>query len=119
MDSSTGRPLIMPMDRAWAKRAVFSRLVMPRSPMRTRHQASTRPRKAGLTAKARPTTTTMAKITHSTGSAALRPRPRESSPPATPVSSPPREVYTSLNTGSTRTSSTPITASISTSSTAG
>ena len=39
-------------------------------------------------------------------------RPSNSSPPATPVSCPPREAYTSLNTGSTCVSSTTITTSI-------
>ena len=119
MDRSSGRPLAIPMAMAWASRALFIRRETPLSPRHRRQAASTSPRKDSTPAKAAKNPTATASTTHSTGMAASNPRPRASSPPATPVSRPPREAYTSSKMGSTRTSSTAITSSISTNITAG
>ena len=78
-----------------------------------------RARNEGTAAKAAKNATISTSTTHSTGIAASSARPKDKSPPATPVSCPPREAYTSSNTGSTLASKITITASIKSSITAG
>ncbi len=117
--SSNGIPLAIPMARACARRASFIFRDKPLSPLLLRHRPVSFPRKEGKAAKATMAATARARSTHSTGIAPSSQRPRDSRPPATPVSCPPREAYTSSKIGSTFTSSTAMTTSISISITAG